>query len=210
MLMAIITDIVDVVNLGVEIALVIGGGNIIRGGRNNHGVDRMTGDYMGMLATMINALALCNAFNMQNQPAHIMSALPIDGIMPAFNKQLALNYLKQKEIVIFAGGTGNPFFTTDTTASLRSIQIEANILLKATNVDGVYSADPATDKNAKRFERLTFQEALDQQLAVMDLAAFSQCRDHNMPIRVFNFSKQGALKRIISGESEGTLVDQGA
>lgn len=162
---------------------------------------------MGMLATLMNALALRDAFERSMIPTRILSAIPVSGVADHFHRRKAIHHLEQGRIVLFAGGTGNPLVTTDSAASLRGIEVNADVVLKATNVDGVYSADPRTHPEATYYTRLTFQEALDQELAVMDLAAFCQCRDHGMPIRVFNIGKPGILRQVIVDETTGTLVE---
>lgn len=203
-----VREIGEIHNLGVQVGVVVGGGNFFRGAAlSAAGINRVTGDYMGMLATLMNGLALRDAFERAGFPIRILSAIPMSGIVGHFDCRKAIHHLEQGRILIFAAGTGNPFVTTDSAASLRGIEIEADVVLKATNVDGIYSADPAKDPNAKRYSHLSYQEALDKQLAVMDLAAFCQCRDHKLPLRVFNIHKPGALLRIIQGEDEGTLVE---
>lgn len=203
-----IEQIAAVAKLNVQIGIVIGGGNLFRGKQlSSVGIDRITGDQMGMLATVMNALAMRDALEQFQLPARIMSAIPISGLVDHYNRRKAIHHLEQGRIVLFAGGTGNPLVTTDSAASLRGIEIQANVLLKATNVDGVYTADPAKHKNATRYQHLKFQEALDKELGVMDLTAFCQCRDHQLPLRVFNIHKAGALFRVVIGEDEGTLVD---
>lgn len=203
-------EVSQIYQLGVQVAIVIGGGNFFRGVTlSEAGINRITGDYMGMLSTLMNALALRDAFERIGLPVRVLSAIPMAGIADAFHHRKAIHHLQQGRIVIFAGGTGNPLVTTDSAASLRGVEIEADVVLKATNVDGIYSADPAKDPKAKRYEHLTYQEALAKELAVMDLAAFCQCRDHDMKLRVFNITKPGALQRVIMGEPEGTLVDHG-
>lgn len=203
-------EIVEVYQLGVQVGIVIGGGNFFRGVTLSAvGINRITGDDMGMLATLMNALALRDAFERSLLPVRIQSAVPVGGMADLFHRRKAMHHLQQGRIVIFAGGTGNPLFTTDSAASLRGIEIEADVVLKATNVDGVYSEDPIKNPNAKFYERLTYQEALEKELAVMDLSAFCQCRDYNMLLRVFNIKKPGALLRVILGEKEGTTVDSG-
>lgn len=200
-------EVLEVHRKGVQIAIVIGGGNFFRGVTLSEvGINRLTGDYMGMLATVMNALALRDAFERTELPVRILSAIAMNGIADVFHRRKAMHHLAQGRIVIFAAGTGNPLFTTDSAASLRGIEIEADVVLKATNVDGVYSADPRKDKNATLYQRLTFQEALEKELAVMDLAAFCQCRDYNMSLRVFNINKPGALLNVIMGQDEGTIV----
>jgi len=201
------TDVVKVYRLGVEIAIVIGGGNFFRGAAlEEAGISRITGDDMGMLATVINALALRDSFERSGLPVRILSAIPMIGVADPFDRRKAIHHLKQGRVVLFAAGTGTPLVTTDSAASLRGIEIGADIVLKATHVDGVYSEDPAKNSKAQFFKHLTYQEALEKELAVMDLAAFCQCRDHHMPLRIFNIKKEGALLRMILSESEGTLV----
>jgi uridylate kinase len=203
-------EISEVLELGVQVGLVIGGGNLFRGAAlTKSGLGRVSGDYMGMLATLMNSLALRDAFERANIPTRILSAIPMSGVVDHYDRRKAVHHLQKGRVVIFAGGTGNPLVTTDSAASLRGIEIEADILLKATKVDGVYTADPAKDKAAIRYTHLTYREVLEKELAVMDLAAFCQCRDHNLPVRVFDINKPGALMRIILGEAEGTLVDKG-
>lgn len=204
------SEISEVVELGVQVAVVIGGGNLFRGAAlSKVGLDRITGDYMGMLATLMNALALRDAFERVNMSTRILSAIPMSGVVDHFDRRKAIHHLQRGRVVIFAGGTGNPLVTNDTAASLRGIEIAADAVLKATNVDGIYSADPAKNPKAKLYKRLTYREALEKELAVMDLAAFCQSRDHNMILRVFNINKPGALMRVILGEDEGTLVEKG-
>lgn len=201
-------EIFEIVELGVQVAVVIGGGNLFRGAAlSKVGLDRITGDYMGMLATLMNALALRDAFERANLSTRIFSAIPMSGVVDHYDRRKAIHHLQQGRVVIFAGGTGNPLVTTDSAASLRGIEVAADAVLKATNVDGVYSADPMKDPQAKLYQRLTYREALDKELAVMDLAAFSQCRDHDVVLRVFNINKPGALMRVILGENEGTIVE---
>lgn len=203
-------EIVQIYQLGVQIAIVVGGGNFFRGTTlSEAGINRITGDHMGMLGTLINSLALRDAFERSNLPVRILSAIGMSGLVDQFNRRKAIHHLQQGRIVLFAAGTGNPLVTTDSAASLRGIEIDADVVLKATNVDGVYSADPAKDPKATKYNHLTYQEALEKELAVMDLAAFCQCRDHQMPLRVFNINKPGALCRVIMGDEEGTLVDGG-
>ena len=202
-----VSEISEVQALGVQVAIVVGGGNFFRGAALSEiGISRITGDYMGMLATMMNALSLRDAFERQNLPVRILSAIPMSGIVDHFNCRKAIHHLNEGRIVIFAGGTGNPLVTTDSAASLRGIEVEADVVLKATNVDGVYSADPSAHPDATLYDTLSYDEALEKELAVMDLSAFCQCRDHGMAIRVFNMKKPGALLRVVKGESEGTLV----
>ena len=200
-------EIGEVYQLGVQVGIVIGGGNFFRGVTvQEAGIDRITGDHMGMLATLINSLAMRDAFERSGLPVRILSAIPMSGIVDYFNRRKAIHHLQQGRVVIFAAGTGNPLVTTDSAASLRGIEIEADIVLKATQVDGIYSADPRRYPDAVRYEHLTYQEALEKELAVMDLAAFCQCRDYNMPLCVFNMQKPGALLRVITGQVEGMRV----
>lgn len=201
------TDIAAVISQGVQVGLVIGGGNIFRGaGLAARGMDRVTGDHMGMLATVINALAMQDVLQGMGVPTRVMSALTMDQVCESYVKRRAVERLSAGEVVIFAAGTGNPFFTTDTAASLRAIEIGADLMLKATKVDGVYNADPMKDPSATRYERLSFDEAIERRLAVMDTTALVLCRDQHMPIRVFNMHQPGNLARIIQGEEVGTLV----
>jgi uridylate kinase len=200
-------ELFEVIKMQVEVGIVIGGGNLFRGKvLSEAGLGRITADHMGMLATLMNALALRDAFERAKMPTHIMSAIPMTGVADPYDRRKAMHRLSQGRVVIFAAGTGNPLFTTDSAASLRAIEIEADLLLKATNVDGVYTNDPQKDPNARLYKTLSFQEVLDKELGVMDLAAFCQCRDYDVPLRVFRMNKPGALKRIVLGEDEGTLV----
>jgi len=201
-------EISQVIGIGVQVGIVIGGGNLFRGATlAKAGIGRITSDYMGMLATLMNALALRDAFERASLAARILSAIPMSGIVDHYDRRKAIRHLTKGRIVIFAGGTGNPLVTTDSAASLRGIEIEADIILKATRVDGIYTADPTKDSAAVRYERLTYKEALEKELAVMDLSSFCQCRDHKMKLRVFNINKPDAILRIVSGENEGTLVE---
>lgn len=202
-----VEEIAEVTRLGVEVAVVIGGGNIFRGvAGGSVGMDRATADYMGMLATVMNALALADTMNKAGLTARVMSAIGIEQVVEPYVRPKALQYLEEGKVVIFAAGTGNPFFTTDTAAALRGAEIGAQIVLKATKVDGVYSADPAKDSSARRYASITFDEAIGRNLGVMDAAAFALCRDQKLPIKVFSIFKLGALKRVVQGEDEGTLV----
>jgi uridylate kinase len=202
-----VADIAEVQKMGVELAVVIGGGNIFRGvAPGAQGMDRATADYMGMLATVMNALALADAMRQQGITARVMSAIGIEQVVEPYVRPKALQYLEEGKVVVFAAGTGNPFFTTDTAAALRGAEISAEIVLKATKVDGVYTADPKKDANATRYESISFDEAITNQLQVMDATAFALCRDQKLPIKVFSIVKPGALKRVIMGEDEGTLV----
>lgn len=200
-------EIGEIVNLGVQVGLVIGGGNFFRGeALSQLGIGRVTGDHMGMLATIMNALAVRDALERAGFATRILSSIPMSGIVDYHDRRKAIDHLRKGRVVLFAAGTGTPLVTTDSAASLRAIEIEADILLKATNVDGVYSSDPQKDPKATRYRVLSFDEALSKELGVMDLASFCQCRDHHMKIRVFNLQKPGALKRIVLGGDEGTLV----
>jgi uridylate kinase len=203
-------EVGELIALGVEVGLVIGGGNLFRGkSLSKAGLGRISGDQMGMLATVMNAIAMRDALERASLSTRIMSAIPMSGFVDHYDRRKAIHHLQRKRVVIFAAGTGNPLVTTDSAASLRAIEIEANVLLKATNVDGIYSADPAFNPQAKLYDKISFAEALEKELGVMDLTAFCQCRDHNMPIRVFNINKPNALFRILKGENEGTLVERG-
>ena len=193
--------------LGVELAIVIGGGNIFRGlAPGASGMDRATADYMGMMATVMNALALQDAMRSAGLTARVQSALKIEQVVEPYIRPKALRYLEEGKVVIFAAGTGNPFFTTDTAAALRGAEMGAEVVLKATKVDGVYSADPMKDPTATRYKTISFDEAIGRDLKVMDATAFALCRDQKLPIRVFSIFKQDALKRVLLGEDEGTLV----
>ncbi len=203
----IVSQVKEVSDLGVQVAVVIGGGNIFRGvSQGAAGMDRATADYMGMLATVINALALGDAMNRAGLVARVQSALNIEPVVEPYIRGKAIRYLEEGKIVIFAAGTGNPFFTTDTAAALRGREVEANIVLKATKVDGVYTADPMKDKTAQRYAKITFDEAFVKNLKVMDATALALCRDQKLPINVFSIFKVGALRRVVMGEDEGTLV----
>ena len=203
----IVRDVVEVTSLGVEVGVVIGGGNIFRGMAGAaSGMDRATADYMGMLATVMNAMALADAFRAAGVNARVQSALRIDQVVEPYIRGKAIRYLEEGRVVVFGAGTGNPFFTTDTAAALRGAEIGADIVLKATKVDGIYTADPKKDPSATRFQRISFDEAIARNLAVMDATAFALCRDQRLPINVFSLFKSGALKRVVMGEDEGTLV----
>ena len=200
-------DVADIRQLGVEIAIVIGGGNIFRGvAPGAAGMDRATADYMGMLATLMNALALQDAMRRAGLVSRVQSALSIEQVAEPYIRGKALRYLEENKIVIFAAGTGNPFFTTDTAAALRGREMGVDIVLKATKVDGVYTADPNKDQSARRYPTLTFDEAIVKNLKVMDATALALCRDQNMLLKVFSIFAPGALKRVVMGEDEGTLV----
>ncbi|MCW8919761.1 MAG: UMP kinase [Gammaproteobacteria bacterium] len=203
-------EIAEVMAAGVEVGLVVGGGNIFRGvSLASGGMDRAAADHMGMLATVINALSLQDGLERAGLTARVMSALPIHQVCEDYVRRRAIRHLEKGRVVIFAAGTGNPFFTTDSAATLRGIEINADLVLKATMVDGVYTADPKKNPNAQRYSRLSFDEVLDKKLGVMDLTAIVLCRDHNLPLKVFDMNKPGALMRIMRGEDEGTLVERG-
>ena len=202
-----VEEIAEITRLGVQVAVVIGGGNIFRGvAGGSVGMDRATADYMGMLATVMNALALGDTMDKAGLIARVMSAIAIERVVEPYVRPKALQYLEEGKVVIFAAGTGNPFFTTDTAAALRGAEIGAQVVLKATKVDGVYSADPKKDPSATRYASITFDEVMGRHLEVMDATAFALCRDQKLPIRIFSIFKHGALKRVVMGEDEGTLV----
>ena len=202
-------EIHTVASQGVQLGLVIGGGNILRGaGMAAQGVSRVSGDHMGMLATVINALAMQDALEKSATPCRVMSALSMNQVCESYTTRGAIRHLEQGRVVIFAAGTGNPFFTTDSAASLRAIEIGADIMLKATKVDGVYSADPVTHPDATLYQRISFDAALEQKLGVMDATALVLCSEHDMPVRVFNVFEAGHLGRIVDGQDVGTLVQQ--
>ena len=202
-------EIGQLVGIGVQVGLVIGGGNLFRGAAlHEAGMDRVTGDHMGMLATVMNALAMRDALERSNISSHVMSAIPMSGVVEHYDRRRAMRYLKHGDVVIFSAGTGNPFFTTDSAACLRGIEIEADVVLKATKVDGVYSADPMLDPDAQLYTHLSYDQVLDQKLGVMDLTAIVLCREHAMPLRVFRMSKPGALLKLIVGGDEGTLIEE--
>jgi len=206
----IVAELKEIAALGVEIGLVVGGGNIFRGmAPAAEGMDRANADYIGMLATVMNSLALHDALQRAAVPAAVLSALPIPAVVEGYARAAALAHLAAGRIVIFAGGTGSPFFTTDTAASLRAVEINADILLKATKVDGVYTKDPLRHPDAVRYDVLSYDEVLARRLGVMDATAISLCREHNLPVRVFNINKPGSLRRVVEGENEGTLVQRG-
>jgi uridylate kinase len=207
----IVGEIAQVSALGLEIGVVIGGGNIFRGvAPGAAGMDRATADYMGMLATVMNGLALQDAMRQAGLNARVQSALNIEQVVEPYIRNKAIRYLEEGKIVIFAAGTGNPFFTTDTAAALRGTEIGAEMVLKATKVDGIYTADPKLHPDAKRYDKVSFDEAINKNLRIMDATAFALCRDQKLPITVFSILKTGAMKRIISGENEGTLVYLGS
>ena len=200
-------EIGQLVGIGIEVGLVIGGGNLFRGAElSAAGLDRVTGDHMGMLATVMNALAMRDALERANIRSVVMSSIPMSGIVEHYDRRLAIRQLQQGNVVLFSAGTGNPFFTTDSAACLRGIEIDADVVLKATKVDGIYTADPMKDPEATKYDRLTYDEVLERQLGVMDLTAIVLARDHQMPLRVFQLDKPGALRNAVVGEDEGTLV----
>lgn len=200
-------EIKELVEMGIQVAVVIGGGNLFRGaGLAKAGMNRVVGDHMGMLATVMNGLAMRDALHRAEVNARLMSAIPLNGVCDDYRWTEAISLLRHGKVVILSAGTGNPFFTTDSAACLRGIEIEADIVLKATKVDGVYSADPVKDPTATLYKTITYEKVLDDELKVMDLAAFTLARDHNLSICVFNMNKAGALRRVILGEQEGTLI----
>ena len=207
MLRRVAGELVEVAGAGVQVAVVIGGGNIFRGaGLARAGMDRVTADQMGMLATVMNSLAMQDAIESLGAHARVMSAIRINEVCEDFIRRRAVRHLEKGRIVIFAAGTGKPFFTTDTAASLRAVEIGAGLLMKATKVNGVYSADPEKDPSATRYEKLSFDRVLDDRLAVMDATAIVMCRDNGIPLRVFNLNNPGDLQRVVRGENVGTLV----
>jgi uridylate kinase len=200
-------EIIEVQRAGVEIGLVIGGGNIFRGaGLAAAGMDRVTGDHMGMLATVMNALAMQDAIEKRGGFARVMSAIPIHDVAEDYIRRRAIRHIEKGRFVLFAAGIGNPFFTTDSAAALRAVELGADLLLKATKVDGVYTADPATHKDATRYDALSYDEVIEHKLAVMDTAAIALCRDHGMPLRIYDMTVSGNLMRIMHGETIGTIV----
>jgi uridylate kinase len=204
-------DVADCAKSGTQLALVLGGGNIFRGaGLAAGGMDRVTGDHMGMLATVMNALAMQDALERIGAQARVLSALNIERVCEAYDRRRALEHLEAGRIVIFAAGTGSPFFTTDSAASLRAVEIDADLMIKATMVDGIYSADPKTHPDAQFYPRITYDRALDERLGVMDLTAIVMCRDNGIPLRVMSIFEPGALKRVAAGEDIGSLVEPGS
>ncbi|MEM8560848.1 MAG: UMP kinase [Pseudomonadota bacterium] len=200
-------EIGQLVGIGVQVGLVVGGGNLFRGAAlQAAGLDRVTGDHMGMLATVMNALALRDALERSNIATQVMSAIPMSGVVDHYDRRKAIRALSNGDVVIFSAGTGNPFFTTDSSACLRGIEVDAELVLKATKVDGVYSADPVKFPDAVRYDHLSYDEVLDKKLEVMDLTAICLCRDHALPVRVFEMEKPGALLSIVRGGDEGTLI----
>ncbi|CAH0990711.1 Uridylate kinase [Sinobacterium norvegicum] len=202
-------EIGQLVGIGVQVGLVVGGGNLFRGAAlSKAGLDRVTGDHMGMLATVMNALALRDALERSNISSRVMSAIPMSGVVEHYDRRTAMRYMEQGDVVIFSAGTGNPFFTTDSAACLRGIEVNAELVLKATKVDGVYSADPVKDPSATKYDWLSYDEVIENKLEVMDLTAIVLCSDHKMPIRVFKMDKSGALLNIVVGGEEGTLISE--
>ncbi|HEY7775003.1 MAG TPA: UMP kinase [Kineobactrum sp.] len=201
-------EIGQLVGIGVQVGLVVGGGNLFRGAAlQAAGLDRVTGDHMGMLATVMNALALRDALERSSIATQVMSSIPMSGVVDHYDRRKAIRALSNGDVVIFSAGTGNPFFTTDSAACLRGIEIDAELVLKATKVDGVYSADPMKVADAIKYDRLSYDEVLDKKLEVMDLTAICLCRDHNMPVRVFKMEERGALLNIVRGGQDGTLIE---
>ncbi|BDY06221.1 UMP kinase [Ferrimonas sp. YFM] len=200
-------EIKELVELGVQVGLVIGGGNLFRGeGLAKAGMNRVVGDHMGMLATVMNGLAMRDALHRAYVNARLMSAIPLNGVCDNYSWAEAISLLKQGRVVIFSAGTGNPFFTTDSACCLRGIEIEADVVLKGTKVDGVYSDDPVTNPDAVKYDKITYKEVLEKELKVMDLSAFTLARDHDLPLLVFNMNEPGALRRAVMGEANGTLI----
>jgi uridylate kinase len=201
-------EIGQLVGIGVQVGIVVGGGNLFRGkALQESGLDRVAGDHMGMLATVMNGLAIRDALERSNIRTRLMSAIPMSGVVEHYDHRNAIRHLKNGEVVIFSAGTGNPFFTTDSAACLRGIEINADVVLKATKVDGVYDSDPEKNPGALKYDRLSYDEVLDRKLGVMDLTAICLVRDHGMPLRVFNMNKTGALLNLMRGGDEGTLVE---
>ena len=202
-------EVIEVQQAGAEVGLVIGGGNIFRGaGLAAGGMDRVTGDHMGMLATVINALAMQDALEKANTRVRVMSAIKINEVCEDYIRRRAIRHLEKGRIVIFAAGTGNPFFTTDSAAALRAVEVGADLLLKATKVDGVYDSDPKKNPDAHRYDQVSYDEVIARNLLVMDTAAIALCRDHDMPLRIYDMTKPGNLMRILQGETVGTLVSR--
>lgn len=201
-------EVGQLVGLGVQIGMVIGGGNLFRGAAlSAAGMERVTGDHMGMLATVMNALAMRDALERASIPTRVMSSIPMSGVVEHYDRRTAIRHLNASDVVIFSAGTGNPFFTTDTAACLRGIEIDADLILKATKVDGVYSSDPETNKDARKFDRLSYDDVIEKKLAVMDLTAICLSRDHGVPIKVFNMKRSGALLDNVLGLADGTLIN---
>jgi len=199
------TEIESVVKTGVEVAVVVGGGNIFRGG-DGMAIDRVQGDHMGMLATVINGLALQSALENSSIKTRLMTAVKIDEIAEPFIRRRAIRHLEKGRVVIFGAGTGNPYFTTDTAAVLRAIEVKANVIIKGTRVDGVFSSDPEKNKNAKKFSKISFDEVYSKKLSIMDMTAFTLCQENNLPIDIFNINKKGNLLKLVQGEDIGTRV----
>ncbi len=200
-------EVGQLLGIGIQVGLVIGGGNLFRGAElHAAGLDRVTGDHMGMLATVMNALAMRDALERANIQTVVMSSIPMSGVVEHYDRRLAIRHLNDGDVVIFSAGTGNPFFTTDSAACLRGIEIDADIVLKATKVDGVYDRDPVQHESASRFSELSYDEVLEKQLGVMDLTSICMARDHQMPVRVFSMEKTGALANAVIGDDEGTLI----
>jgi len=201
-------EIGQLIGIGVQVGVVLGGGNLFRGAAlSEAGMDRVTGDHMGMLATVMNALAMRDALERSNIATRVMSAIPMSGVVDHYDRRNAMRYLNAGDVVIFSAGTGNPFFTTDSAACLRGIEINADVVLKATKVDGVYSADPLKDPTATKYDRLSYDDVLEKQLGVMDLTAICLAKDQSMPLRVFDMNKPGALATVVVGGDEGTLIE---
>lgn len=201
-------EVGQLVGLGIQVGMVIGGGNLFRGAAlHSAGMERVTGDHMGMLATVMNALAMRDALERANIPTRVMSAIPMSGVVEHYDRRTAIRHLRAGDVVIFSAGTGNPFFTTDTAACLRGIEIDADLILKATKVDGVYSADPVTNPDAIKFDKLSYDDIIEKKLGVMDLTAICLSRDHKIPIKVFNMGKPGALLDNVMGRPDGTLIE---
>ena len=206
---AIAKDVAEVVAKGTQLAIVVGGGNIFRGLKGSAaGMERATADYVGMLATVMNAITLQDGLERAGVPTRVQSAIAMQEVAEPYIRRKAMRHLEKGRVVIFGAGCGNPFFTTDTTAALRAAEINAHVVLKATKVDGVYNADPFKNPQAVKYDRLTYDEVLDRKLGVMDLTAICLCRDHGMPVRVFNMNKEGALFNLLVGKEEGTLIEQ--
>ena len=203
-------EIAQLRGLGVQVGLVIGGGNLFRGkALSEAGLDRVAGDHMGMLATVMNALAMRDALERSNIRSRVMSAIPMSGVVEHYDRRTAIRYLTSGDVVLFSAGTGNPFFTTDSAACLRGIEVDVDVVIKATKVDGVYNKDPVKHPDAVKYDQLSYDDALDQKLGVMDLTAICLVRDHDMPVRVFDMNKPGALLNLVVGGKEGTLIDRG-
>ena len=204
---AYVNEVIEVSAMGAQVGIVIGGGNIFRGMSGvEAGFDRVKGDYMGMLATVINGLALQSAFESKGQPSRLFTAIRMEPVAEYYYKPKVIQALENSEVVIFSAGTGNPYFTTDTAATLRAVEMEADVMLKGTRVDGVYSSDPEKDPEARRFDEITFDEALQKELRILDLTAFTMCKENKLPVIVFNMNEKGNLRKLISGEKIGTLV----